>query len=316
MVDVKYSYSINKDFLNKKVATDKLTKEIESANITVSLLYINTAGDVCDIWFKTYLSLVEKSILDGVVAVHNGEPDTEKENPKSDDGKIYVAPNIFPIGVLTNFCGVSDDIENGIAGGGDLLLLASSSAGETNKYFRYIEWTYLAGGHVMFTGADFGDWCSFLVYCPPTDGASNPGNGMYNKYPVKSGVNMYIPANGDGNWDLNLKEKENPNVRFTKVKPVPATGTGFFDWDENTEDVTLNPSGNGGYNLFDVAIPLSEFVSKIPLLGDDSISLIVPAIKPIRILAHWGYKVTLYNSSNKYLKLAALFYRAKQNVLR
>jgi hypothetical protein len=316
MVDVKYAYNINDDFPNSIVSTSSLTREIQDSEIKVSLLQINTASGICDVWFKSSLSLVEKSILDRLVAIHSGIEVSEVENPKADDGKIFVAPNIFPLGVLTNFCGVADDIENGISGGGDLLLLSSSSAGETVKYFRYIEWSYLAGGNVLFTGADFGDWVSFMVYCPPTDGVSNPGKGMFMKYPVKAGINMFIPTAGDGDWDLDLTEKENQNVRFMKVKPVPAMGTGFFDWDENTEAVTLNANGAGAFNLFDAALPLSEFVSKMPLIGDGNVSLTVPAVKPIRILPHWAYKVTLHNSSNKYLKLAAMFYRARQNALR
>jgi hypothetical protein len=316
MVDVKYSYSVSNDFPNFIVSSSSLTKEIQNSHITISLSCINIEGDVCDIFFKAELSLDEKNILDAIVSSHSGIETSEVENPKTVDGKIYVAPNIFPLGVLTNFCGVADDLENGIVGSGELLNLCSSSIGDTIKYFRYIEWIYLAGGHLMFTGADIGDWCSFLVYVPPTEGVSNQGNGMFNKYPVGSGINMYIPAAGNGDWDLNLTEKENSNVRFTKVKPIPAINTGFFDWDENTEEVFLNANGTGAYNLFDSYIPLSEFFSKVPLLGNDSISLIVPAIKPIRILPHWVFKVTLHNSANKYLKFAALLYRAKQNALR
>lgn len=316
MVDVKYSYSISKDFPNSIVSTRNLTKEILESNITISLLCINTSENSCDILFKTNLQIADKIILDSIISKHSGIEILEIENPKTEDGKIFVAPNIFPLGVLTNYSGVADDIENGIYGGGELLLLSSSTTGDTIKYFRYLDWNYLAGGNVMFTGADLGDWCSFLVSAPKTEGTYNPGNGMFVKYPVKEGLNMFVPTAGDGDWDLDLAEKENPNVRFTKVKPVPAMGTGFFDWNENTESVTLNLKGAGGFNLFDEEIPLNEFVSKIPLLGDNTISMINSAIKPIRILPHWKYTVTLHNSSNKYLKLAVFFYKAKQNTLR
>ncbi len=120
---------------------------------------------------------------------HSGIEVLEVENPKTEDGKVFVAPNIFPLGVLTNYSGVSDDIENGIRGGGELLLISSASVGDTSKYFRYLDWNFLAGGNVIYTGADFGDWCSFLISAPKTEGISNPGHGMFNKYPVREGLN-------------------------------------------------------------------------------------------------------------------------------
>jgi hypothetical protein len=310
-MSIKYTYSISQDFLNGKVDSTKLTYEIGESNITIALDYINTSGDDCDIWFKIEISNDEKIILNGIVINHDGEQISEIENPKSEDGKIFVAPNMFPLGVITNFCGVSDDVENGIIGGGDMFIVSSIQQGETEKIFGFVDWSYLAGGHVMFSGATVGDWVSFLTYCPATIGTYVEGYGMFNKYPVGVGVNIFIPAAGDGYWNLDLDEKENANVNFSKVKPVPADGIGFFDWNENTEEITINYNGKGGYHLFDVIMPLNEFVSKVPLLGNHTLPLIVPAVKPIKILPHWKNKITLYNSSNKSLNLTALFYKAK-----
>lgn len=310
-MSVKYTYSISQDFLNGKIDSTKLTYEIGESNITIALDYINTSGDDCDIWFKIAISEDEKTILDGIVANHDGESIVEVDNPKQEDGKIFVAPNIFPLGVITNFCGVSDDVENGIFGGGDLFTVYSTQQGETIKILEFIDWSYLAGGHVVFSGAEIGDWVSLLTYCPATVGTYVDGYGMFNKYPIGDGINIFVPAAGDGYWNLDLNEKENANVNFTKVKPVPANGTGFFDWNCDTEKVTVNYNGKGDYHLFDVTVPLNEFVSKIPLIGDHTFPLIVPAVKPIKILPHWKNKVTLYNSSNKPLSFGALFYRGK-----
>ena len=75
MAATKYTYSISGDFPNQKVDSDRLTKEIDGdATITTALDYINTAGDVCDIWFVAALSAPEITALDTVVANHSGDP--------------------------------------------------------------------------------------------------------------------------------------------------------------------------------------------------------------------------------------------------
>jgi len=74
MASVKYSYSISTDFPNQKVATDRLTLEIQESEIVTALDYINTNGDDCDIWFKASLSSGDSNILDDIVDTHNGEP--------------------------------------------------------------------------------------------------------------------------------------------------------------------------------------------------------------------------------------------------
>jgi hypothetical protein len=73
MADTKYTYSISGDFPNQKVAPEKLSQEIDdSAIASASLSYIGTDDDVCDIWFDDPLSGGDETILDGLVAVHDG----------------------------------------------------------------------------------------------------------------------------------------------------------------------------------------------------------------------------------------------------
>lgn len=74
MASVKYTYSISADFPNGKVATDRLTNEIRASAIITALDAIVTSGDNCDVWFKDALSSGDETILDGIVAVHSGEP--------------------------------------------------------------------------------------------------------------------------------------------------------------------------------------------------------------------------------------------------
>ena len=73
MASTKYSYEISA-FPNLKVDSNRLTLEIQSSAIVVALDYLDTSEVGCDIWFKDELSVVDKTILDGVVAAHSGEP--------------------------------------------------------------------------------------------------------------------------------------------------------------------------------------------------------------------------------------------------
>lgn len=317
MTATKYTFSIAQDFPNGAVATDRLVVEIGAdATITVALDRVDTSGDDCDVWFKAALTGGQEAALDAVVAAHSGIPLAPMVEPQDIDGRKYVAPNLFPLGVLTNFCGASDDVAAGTIGT-ELLAFTSDAVEDAVTEFQFVQWSYLAGGHLAYSGFVLGDNISLTVYSPATVGTENVGAGDYNKVDVGGGAHIFVPvAVGTGNWDLDLTELENANVAFTKVRPVPAPGgTGYFDWDPDTEAVTVNAAGTGGYHLFDVDVPLNEFVTKLPLLGTDHFPLIVPAVKPIRVLAHWVFKVTLHNTTEKLIQVASTLYRARANAL-
>lgn len=78
-----YTFSIQNDFPNHKVAPTKFLSEIQASAITVAISEITTDGDNCNCPFKATLSAGEITILGGIVAVHDGEeaPDT---SPKMD----------------------------------------------------------------------------------------------------------------------------------------------------------------------------------------------------------------------------------------
>jgi hypothetical protein len=74
MAATKYTYLIDTDFTNLKVATDRLSFEIQGSDIITALDRIDTNENDCDIWFKDSLSTGDKTILDGLVGTHDGEP--------------------------------------------------------------------------------------------------------------------------------------------------------------------------------------------------------------------------------------------------
>ena len=69
----KYTYSIAEDTKNGKVDLGKLTQQIGASIITIALDKIETVGDVLDIWFKLGISAGEQTVLDAIVAAHDGE---------------------------------------------------------------------------------------------------------------------------------------------------------------------------------------------------------------------------------------------------
>jgi len=236
-----------------------------------------------------------------------------KRPPMSSDNRPYTAPNMFPMGYLTEFTGVGDDVTNGVIGGGALLALSSTIVEEKDLSFQFIRRFYLAGGAATWKGAVLGDWVRFGLHAPATVGTSNPGAGAYVKVEVapSSGMHVYVPhPTAQGNWDLNLTEKLNSKVGFTKVVPVPASNQdGFFDWDMNTGDVALNVLQKGRYNLFDFDVPMHTFVQKVSIIGESSQLFTVPAVKPYLCLPHWHIKLTINNSTAKILDLGAMIYR-------
>jgi len=236
--------------------------------------------------------------------------------PRFSDGKPHYVPDIFPSGMVSNYTGVSDDVSNGVKFAGTEFSKAYVMGGSDSIEFQFIEWSYLAGGMVFYDGGKPGDKVSFSIYAPATVGTSNPGAGNYLKYEIAPNTHVYIPY-PNGGWDLDLSEKLNGNVTFTKVVPVPAPGnnTGWFDWDPDTETVSINVTGKGGYNLIDQPISLATFVSKIPLIGNGEVPLVIPAVKPMRVLAHWIHKVVIVNNSDKALDVGWILYLGKKNAV-
>jgi len=72
----KYSFSISEDFLNSAICSTKLHGEIEGSNIdtTSSFFAVNTEGNACDIWFENELTPSEQTVLNNLVAAHDGVP--------------------------------------------------------------------------------------------------------------------------------------------------------------------------------------------------------------------------------------------------
>lgn len=74
MTEHLYRYSIQDDFPNHKVASDRLFQEIEEAIAESRIQTGYENADDCDIWFEYELDAEEEALLDGIVSEHTGDP--------------------------------------------------------------------------------------------------------------------------------------------------------------------------------------------------------------------------------------------------
>jgi len=99
MAATKYTYSISGDFPNHKVDSTRLSREIDYSSISTALSHINTVDDDCDIWFVDALSAGDKTTLDGLVAVHSGEPMPDPQCNRTDRDPTVNDDNSWGFGV-------------------------------------------------------------------------------------------------------------------------------------------------------------------------------------------------------------------------
>ena len=74
MAETTYTYSITNDTANGVATTQSLVTEVQASAIVTALDRIDTAGDDLNVVFKDALSAGDKTILDGLVSSHQGEP--------------------------------------------------------------------------------------------------------------------------------------------------------------------------------------------------------------------------------------------------
>lgn len=72
-----YTFSINTDTLNQKVDSDSLSLEIRNSSISIALDFISTDGDVLIARFRDVLSEQDETILNSIIAAHEGNKVSE-----------------------------------------------------------------------------------------------------------------------------------------------------------------------------------------------------------------------------------------------
>lgn len=320
-----YEYSILTDIAAGKVDVNRLASEIRQSSIVTALDQIDIAGDDLSIVFKDALSPADKQTLDGdqspatpgsLIGAHSGvallssPPETAGgvpivyiESPRTSDGKQIVLPNLFPGGVTLYFCGAGDS--NTERGAGDLFAITSEVQEDKVLEFSFMDWVYMAGGGLIWSAAELGDFVSMDLYCPATPVTPNlTGTGNANLIdPGVGAAILIVPAPGNGAFDIDLA-----TANLVPSDPdEDDAGTGFFTWDNPDTGkgvVTVGSPGASQYNLFAAPIPLARFVNKFPMLDNGRQDITVAAIKIKKILPHWKIKVTVHNSGHAGLKAA------------
>jgi len=307
-----YTYSISADFPHLKVAPDRLMEEICASAVVTALGNVGTVGDVCTVTFKAALSSGDKTILDSLVAAHSGEPmpgdalpvqlcaADGSASPVSNDGKLIMLPCMFPPGVQIYFAGCGDDPVNG-RGAGVQFALSSDAAGDVVREFGFSDWCLLAGGDGASAGAELGDYATFEAVAPASVVTANPGGtGNCNLVPIGGGVNLIVPAAGDGSHDVDLATA----VPLPAGKPGEKSGYWEWDWpDTGKGSISPGIPGKGEFHLLDVPRVLNRQCPKYQLLGERQFSLTIPAVNPSALLPQWRLRVTLHNGGHAGLKV-------------
>jgi len=228
--------------------------------------------------------------------------DAELQGPRSSDGKAIFLPSIFRGDIDINFPGAGDDSGYGT---GNAFEVSHATIGETSVTFSFEDWIYIAGGAIQFAGAKLGDWVSFEASAPASlVTAANPaGTGNCNLVDTGAGFNVIVPAAGDGAWDIADDDKV----------PVPASNSdGYWEWD--TPDIgkgTVSASATPGaaqYHLYDIALPLVRWATKVRLLGSGVLEFWLNAVKPKRLLPHWEMKTTFHNTDGTHTLEACWYF--------
>lgn len=294
-----------------KVDPDRLTLEIRTSAIITALDFITT-NDLtsnCAIVFKDALSVGDQAILDTIVADHSGLPlpnnipqpvqlySGEGEPAPTASGVPVTLPNMFPIGVVLDLVGAADDAVAGRGEGAEFKLQGPANGADVSLEFQFNDWVTFAGGGMNYSGGLFGDNVDMSISAPATPVTPTPGTGNCNLIdPGIGAAILLVPAPGNGAFTVNL----------ANAVPVPAPGNvGFYEWSEPDTGkgvVTVGAPGASTYNLFAAALPLSRYVTKMPLLDSRSVNLTIPAIKPTKVLPQWKSRVTLRTASQSQAK--------------
>lgn len=210
MTATKYTYNINIDFPNAKVDTDALTYEISTSTISRALDRIDTQGNICDIWFKEELIIIDAtSTLPAIVAAHDGEPIVEVEAPTMTDGRPIVRADSRPFDFQTYYTMAGDDSTAGIGGGEDIMWDFSNNdnivtgdhvpSGMKCKQFliSFLCPVYTKDGAIYFFDAPWGCYVMMDIVIPPGQWYPNPAGSVPASALGLTGTDMYANTGTD-----------------------------------------------------------------------------------------------------------------------
>jgi hypothetical protein len=210
--------------------------------------------------------------------------------PKTLDGRPIVSPIAFEDGTFLYVCGAGDHATEG-RGEGTKFRFNATTAGTYTLEWGFNDWVKAVGGTGRSTGGSAGDEISYGMYAPATElEAVTPGTGSCILVDTGATIgeetlNVIVPYPG-GTHNV---------VSGTEV-PVPSSvgEASFWAWDQpNFGRGNVTPAQDGGFNLYDLDIPLARWSARVQLLGTRDISVDTGNVKPMIILPHWVFTAEL-----------------------
>jgi hypothetical protein len=275
-----YSYSITGDTANGTLSPEKLVDEINGSSIDNVLLSVEHDGDDLDIIFDAALDAGEQTILDGLVAAHDGipypaQPQTVKLDsaPQNPDGRFILHETPRRYGTITYFTGAGDDTANEYSVGG--------SSGQTMAWHHeigdgtqtiYVDFncieneSYLHAGILQWKGALNDD-----VTCEVVPKITTYTTGTGKDFTLYGGYLIVPTAPGSGDVDVTAANRVLVEVPLNETGQ--RAGAGYFDADWNTstkqwENFAPNYTGTGRFNMFAAEVVLDRFANRLTVLGD------------------------------------------------
>jgi len=149
MAATEYSYSLAGDFPNG-LAADAFEEEVASSGIdSAGYLHTNVAGDNVGVWFDGPLDAGDETLLDGVVAAHDGIPLDPVEagmivNPLGSPAAPTVAPQGTPGSTSWGYCVTAfSPTGETVASEETLISTGAATLGEVD--FNRVSWGALPG---------------------------------------------------------------------------------------------------------------------------------------------------------------------------
>jgi len=169
---------------------------------------------------------------------------TSVEGPKEEDGKAIVVISPATEGMKTWLTGRGDDLGAGPSGrgkGAKLKIAFDGTEGlpaTKTVEVQFLEPVEVQDGQFNWDVTTFGadDHFSVSVVMPGSIATSTPGTGNANEVQLGGGAVLFVPAANDGSHTVDLSD-------WTKAVPVPASGAGYWDVDD---DGVITPSATPG----------------------------------------------------------------------
>lgn len=212
----------------------------------------------------------------------------------TDDGRLSttVRPQRNTLDWPEYWSDKGDDLETNTIAAGQNMYVSGSTEGDHSILIRFNEPIQVHGGEAWLTTTfNKDDFFSVELFAGASPVDLMPsGYGNCNLVPIGGDAHLVVPSE-TGTHLVDLDTKIGTSS-VHQVSPVPAGGTGYWNYDTDTNEITPSTPGEGDYNLFDVEIPMQKFLNHVRIRED--LSQFLGADAKL-VLPHWTWRVTLHH---------------------